>query len=166
MSSLLPRIPPSVEIRLLIHEMNFHLVCDEALYVSRLRSHGIDEMRALDAYRFTQIALGRRLKVLQGVPLPDTFVRFDTAGRCIDSGRLSEQTLFREVSQMAGTAFSPWTAQAIGHSSPEVNDAHAQIDEGKTPAEVMLSPCLLFTKFPGKELIEHALRESAASMCC
>ncbi|HYP71621.1 MAG TPA: hypothetical protein VEP93_12100, partial [Variovorax sp.] len=94
-SSLLPRIPPSVEIRLLIHEMNFHLVCDEALYVSRLRSHGIDEMRALDAYRFTQIALGRRLKVLQGVPLPDTFVRFDTAGRCIDSGRLSQQTLFR-----------------------------------------------------------------------
>lgn len=162
MSSLLLRIPPSVEIRLLVHEMNFHLASDEALYVSRLRNHGIDEARAIDAFRFTQIALGRRLKALKGVPFPDAFVRFDATGRQVDEGRLSEQPLFQEVTQMARTAFSLWTAQLIGQSSPEVLEANAQIAEGKAAEEVVLPPCLLFTQLPTRGLNESVLRVATA----
>lgn len=160
MNPLFARIPPSVEIRLLIHEMNFNVVSDEALYVSRLRDHGVHEMRALDAYRFVQVALGRRLKAMKGVPFPDAFLRFDTTGRLIDAGRLSEQALFQEVTNMARAAFSPWTERVIGVSSPEVHEASKQIADGRTPEEVALRPCLLFTKVPGRDLVEHALREA------
>lgn len=149
---------PDVQIRLLAQEANFYRVADEAFYVRRLCSHGIEETAALDLYRFVQIGLGRCLQAVKGVQLPDTFCRFDAKGQRVDAGSLAGQPLFVEATRLARTAFSPRVAKLIGYSSPEVRTTLVQIALGVRPKHVKLRPCILFTTAPTPGLIEQAKR--------
>jgi hypothetical protein len=151
-------LPPDVQIRLLAQEANFHCLADEALYVECLRSHGVEETSALDAYRFIQIALGRRLPAVKGVQFSNTFCRFDLEGRSVDVGCLSKHALFVEATKLACSLFTIRAAKVIGSSSPEVRAALAQMAHGVRPRNVNLRPCILFTVVPDPALVNRVKR--------
>jgi hypothetical protein len=151
-------MPPDMQIRLLAQQVNFHCIADEVPYIECLRSHGVEETSALDAYRFIQIALGRRLPAVKAVRFTDTFFRFDREGRCIDVGYLSDQALFVEATKLARSAFTPRATEVIGHSSPEVQEALAQMAGGVRPRNVSLRLCVLFTAVPNPALVKHVER--------
>jgi hypothetical protein len=152
-------ISPELQIRLLAQEINFHCVDNEALYVARLGRHGVDASSARDAYRFVQIALGRRLAAIKGIPFPTTFRRFDMEGRCVGAGALSNEALFVQAIALAGSVFTLRAARIIAMSSPEVRSAVAQMGHGIKAKDVRVRPCILFTDQPDAELVQSVTQQ-------
>jgi hypothetical protein len=137
------RLSPEMQVRLLAQRANFHRVADAALYVECLRSLGLGETAARDAYRLLQIALGRCLPAVRGVRFGDLFCRFDPVSRSLDVGCLSAHTFFAAATKLGPGAFSRQAREVIGASSPEAQAALAQIARGVRARRVELRPCLL-----------------------
>ena len=154
-----PALPPDMQIRLLAQEANFHGTAEESLYVRCLRFHGIREDAALDAYRFVQIALGRRLAAMKKVRTFNLFHRFDKDGHEIECGDFSNHPVFIAATALAAGLFTLRAAKVIGYSSPEVRASVAQLARGVHPRRVRLRPCILLTALPSPALIRRVKRE-------
>jgi len=137
------RMSPEMQVRLLAQYANFHRVADAAPYVECLRSVGLGEAAARDAYRLLQIALGRCLPAVGGVRFGDLFCRFDPVSRNLEVGCLSAHAFFAAARKLGPSAFSRQAREVIGASSPEAQAALAQIARGVRARQVELRPCLL-----------------------
>lgn len=135
-----------------------------AIYAG-LEDSGVPAKEADLAYKFAQVACGRRLLDGTGVSFPDEYFCFDRSGEIIESGLLLNQPYFL-ASKQAVTVEKIGTEAFSGFAlmSAEVDAINQALHAGSKPEDLVAAPVFLFLEEPSDAGLAKAQQLMSAQM--
>lgn len=125
--------------------------------VGALTEAGVPADVAERAYKFTQIACGRKLLEGMGITFSNEFLCFNRFGDVVESGRLDEEPYYRAAMEeavpenMGGDAFANFAA-----TSAEFNAVNNALNSGSEASNLVMTPAFLFLEPPTESGIVSA----------
>jgi hypothetical protein len=130
---------------------------NESKVVTALVEAGVQADIAGRAYKFTQIACGRKLLDGMGITFSNEFLCFNRFGDVVESGRLDEESYYRAAleeavpEKMGGDAFANFAA-----TSAEFDAVNNALNAGSEASNLVMAPAFLFLETPTESGIVSA----------
>ena len=121
-----------------------------------LSEAGIEEAVAERAFKFTQIAFGRKFLEGMGIQFSSDYFCFDSEGEIWEKGRLEEEPYFRAGSLIDAHLVSTPAFEQMALTSSEVQAVNNALNGGSKPENLAMGPAFLFSPETTPEGMERA----------
>jgi hypothetical protein len=125
---------------------------------AQMAERGIPAGEADRAYKFTQLAWGRRFLDLMGMRFSPDYFCFNGAGDVIESGATAQEAYYQAAVAMGPRVTVTPGFLRLAVMSSEVNAVNAALNAGSKPQDLVGSPVAMFLEPATPEGMEKARR--------
>jgi len=152
---------PTEAVQQLVHVLsNIEPPFSEDDIRAALERAGVPDDVADRAFRFGQIACGRRFLDGMGISFSNEYICFNSNGDVVESGDINGEPFFVAATQLAGP--ENVGGPAFGHfalMSSDVAAVNDALNSGSDPADLVGAPAALFLEPPTDSGLAHAQDE-------
>ncbi len=121
-----------------------------------LVDQGVSASLADRAYKFTQIAWGRRVLDGLGITFSPDYFCFDAEGKTVETGALAEDGCFAAATRLLPAYARTPAFRRLALTSADVNAINQALHAGSKPEDLITSPAYVFVEAPTPQGMQTA----------